>query len=285
MPFVELLVHRLPPHAYFMVSAVFHYLGPSFAVLLFAHVGPLGVAWLRIATAAVFFAAWRRPWRLWATADRRTRGLIAALGVTLALMNSTFYLAIDRMPLATVAAIEFVAVIGLALIGVRTLRNIVALAVAVGGVFLLTGLQPSSDWLGLAFAIANAILFAAYVVLGHAVSRSSGAGGIGLLAAAMLVAMVVAFPIGLTELAPVLSFPLLILAGIGVGVSSSVIPYVCDQLAMARLPRATFALMLTLLPATAAVTGAVVLGQIPGRLDIAGIFLVAAGVGIHRPVE
>jgi inner membrane transporter RhtA len=205
--------------------------------------------------------------------------------VTLALMNSIFYLAIDRMPLATVAAIEFVAVIGLALIGVRTVRNVVALAVAVGGVFLLTGFQPSSDWLGLGFAIANAILFAAYVVLGHAISRSSGTGGIGMLAAAMLVAMIVAFPIGLGELAPVLSFPILILAGIGVGVSSSVIPYVCDQLAMARLPRATFALMLTLLPATAAVTGAVVLGQIPGWIDIAGIVLVAAGVGLHRPAE
>lgn len=278
-------LNRLPPHAYFLISAVFHYLGPSFAVLLFTHVGPLGVAWLRIATAAIFFAAWRRPWRIWTAADKRTKTLIAALGVTLALMNSAFYLAIDRLPLATVAAIEFVAVIGLALIGVRTLRNIMALAVAVGGVFLLTGFQASSDWLGLAFAIANAILFAAYVVLGHAVSRSSAAGGISPLAAAMIVAMIVAFPIGLEDLAPVVSFPMLILAGIGVGITSSVIPYVCDQLAMARLPRATFALMLTLLPATAAATGALVLGQIPGLLDMIGIALVATGVGLHRPVE
>ena len=176
---LESLVHRLPPHAYFMVSAVFHYLGPSFAVLLFAQMGPLGVAWLRIATAAIFFAAWRKPWRLWVAADGRTKTLIALLGVTLALMNSTFYLAIDRMPLATVAAIEFVAVIGLALIGVRTFRNIVALAVAVGGVVLLTGFQPSSEWLGLAFAVANAILFAAYVVLGHAISRIPGLAGLG----------------------------------------------------------------------------------------------------------
>ena len=279
------MINRVPPHAYFMVSAVFHYLGPSFAVLLFQHVGPLGVAWLRIATAALVFALWRRPWRLWASADRRTKALIIALGITLALMNSTFYLAIDRLPLATVAAIEFVAVIGLALIGMRTFRNVAALAVAVAGVLLLTGFHPSSDWWGIAFAVVNAILFAIYVVLGHAISRSSSAGGIGLLAAAMLVAMAVALPIGITELTPLISYPVLILAGIGVGVSSSVIPYVCDQLAMARLPRATFALMLTLLPATAAVTGAVVLGQIPGALDIAGIALVAAGVGLHRPVE
>ena len=106
-----------------MVSAVFHYLGPSFAVLLFSHVGVLGVAWLRIASAAAVFAVWRRPWRVVIDGDRNGRMLIVALGVTLALMNSAFYLAIDRMPLATVAAIEFVAAIVVALVGVRSLRT------------------------------------------------------------------------------------------------------------------------------------------------------------------
>ena len=117
------LVDRVPPHAFFLVSAVFHYLGPSFAVLLFAHVGVLGVAWLRIASAAAIFAIWRRPWRMLIAGDRRTRLLVAALGVNLAVMNCIFYLAIDRMPLATVAAIEFVAAIVIALIGVRTFRK------------------------------------------------------------------------------------------------------------------------------------------------------------------
>ena len=77
----------------------------------------------------------------------------------------------------------------------------------------------------------------------------------------------------------------MILAGIGVGVSSSVIPYVCDQLAMARLPRATFALMLTLLPATATVVGAVVLAQVPTVAELTGILLVAAGVYLHKPPQ
>ena len=63
-----------PPHAYFVVSAVFHYLGPSFAVLLFARVDVLGVAWLRIASAALIFAAWRRPWRAFARLDRDAAG-------------------------------------------------------------------------------------------------------------------------------------------------------------------------------------------------------------------
>ena len=266
-----------------MVSALFHYLGPSFAVLLFSHVGVLGVAWLRIASAAVVFAAWRRPWRSVVRADRRSRLLVVALGTTLALMNSVFYLAIARMPLATVAAIEFVPTIAIALIGVRSVRNVAALLVAVAGVFLLIGLQWSGDKLGVLLAVANAALFGGYIVIGHAISRAGGASGIDRLGAAMLVALIVAIPIGAADVAPVLSRPTLILAGIGVGVSSSVIPYVCDQLAMARLPRATFALLLTLLPATATVVGAVVLAQIPTVAEITGILLVAAGVYLHKP--
>jgi len=268
-----------------MVSALFHYLGPSFAILLFSHVGVLGVAWLRIASAAAVFAVWRRPWRVVFDGDRGARKLIVALGITLALMNSAFYLAIDRLPLATVAAIEFVATIVVALVGVRSLRNVAALAVAVSGVFLLIGFQWSGDRLGVLLAIANAVLFGVYIVIGHAISRAGGASGIDRLGAAMLVALIAAMPFGVAEVVPVLSRPELILAGIGVGVSSSVIPYVCDQLAMARLPRATFALMLTLLPATAAVVGMVVLAQVPTQAEIAGILLVATGVGVHKPAQ
>ncbi|MFY9968633.1 MAG: EamA family transporter [Roseiarcus sp.] len=279
------LADRVPPHAFFMVSALFHYLGPSFAVLLFSHVGVLGVAWLRIASAAAIFAIWRRPWRVVIDCDQGARMLIVALGITLALMNSAFYLAIDRLPLATVAAIEFVATIAVALVGVRSLRNVAALVVAVSGVFFLIGFQWSGDRLGVLLAIANAALFGVYVVIGHAISRAGGASGIDRLGAAMLVALIAAMPIGIAEVVPALSRPELIPAGIGVGVSSSVIPYVCDQLAMARLPRATFALMLTLLPATAAVVGMVVLAQVPTPAEIAGILLVARGVGVHKPTQ
>src|SRR3954463_2998357 len=94
-------LERLPPHVYFVVSAIFHYLGPAFAVLLFARVDALGVAWLRIASAAVIFALWRRPWRVWRSLDRDTRRLVAGWGAVLAVMNSCFYLAIDRLPLGT----------------------------------------------------------------------------------------------------------------------------------------------------------------------------------------
>jgi inner membrane transporter RhtA len=262
---------RVRPHCYFVISAVFHYLGPSFAVLLFARVEPLGVAWLRIAAAALVFIAWRRRVRI-------TRPVLA-WGAVLAAMNCCFYEAIDRLPLATVAAIEFLPVIALAALGARTPRNAVALALAVPGVYLLTGVHLSGEPLGVALAIANAALFAAYIVLAH---RASGDAGIDALAAAMLVAAALVTPVAVHKAAPAFADPVALLAGIGVGISSSVIPYVADQLAMARLPRATYALMVSLLPATATIVGLVVLTQVPSPTDLLGIAFVIAGVALHR---
>ena len=273
---------RVPPATYFVGSAVFHYLGPAFAVLLFALVPPLGVAWLRIASAAAVVALWRRPWRALAAADEGARRLVVAMGAVLALMNVCFYVAIDRLPLGTVAAIEFLPVIVLAAVGARSARNGAALALAVGGVYLLTDVQLAAEPLGLAFAFANAGLFALYIVLAHRVARHPGMSGIDGLAAAMLVALVVATPLGGWAAAPALVEPVALLAGIGVGVTSSVIPYVCDQLAMARMARATYALLVSLLPATATVIGIVVLGQIPTAAEAAGVALVVGGVAVHR---
>lgn len=272
----------VPPQAYFVGSAVFHYLGPAFAVLLFARVAPLGVAWLRIVTAAVVFALWRRPWRTLIGADRSTVRLVVALGVVLAVMNSCFYEAIARLPLGTVSAIEFLPVIVLAAIGVRSLRNGVALVLAVAGVFALVTVELSGEPLGVAFAFGNAALFALYIVLAHRVSRAPGIAGIDGLGAAMLVAAPVSTAIGGWAVVPHLLDPVAIAAGIGVGITSSVIPYVCDQLAMARLPRATYSLMVSLLPATATVIGIVVLAQIPSGRQVVGVVLVVVAVGIHR---
>src|SRR3989442_3825682 len=154
---------RLPPHVFFLVSAVFHYLGPAFAVLLFSQVDVLGVAWLRIATAAVVFAAWRRPWRLVRRLPRRETWTLLGLGTVLGAMNCCFYLAIARLPLGTVGAIEFLGPIALAAAGVRTGRNLAALAAASLGVLLLTDVRIAGEPVGFVFAFANCGLFALYV--------------------------------------------------------------------------------------------------------------------------
>src|SRR5690242_9106822 len=259
----------VPAHAYFLVSALFHYLGPAFAVLLFARIEPLGVAWLRIATAALVFALWRRPWRFLRDLTAADRLRIAGLGIVLAAMNCCFYEAIARLPLATVGAIEFLGPIALAAWGMRNARNVAALILAVTGVTLLTQVRLASDPLAYLFAFANCALFVLYIVLGHRIAGSGA--GIDRLAAAMTIAMAAALPFGIAQATPALLSPVLLLAAIGVGISSSVIPYVCDQLAMARLPRASFALLLSLLPATATVIGIAVLRQMPSLIDCAGI--------------
>jgi inner membrane transporter RhtA len=279
----EMQAQRLPtPHVFFVVSAVFHYLGPSFAVLLFARVEVLGVAWLRIASAALIFGLWRRPWRAFARADPDGRRLLLTWGCVLALMNCCFYEAISRQPLATVAAIEFVPVIVLAAIGARTRRNLAALALAVPGVYLLTGVQLGLQPLGVAFAFANAVLFALYIVLADRVAKHATLSGIDGLAASMLIAAVVVTPMAGWAAVPVHGDPVALAAGVGVGVSSSVIPYITDQLALARLARATYALMVSLLPAFATVIGVVVLTQIPSLRELAGVCLVVGGVALHR---
>jgi inner membrane transporter RhtA len=272
----------VPPQAYFLVSAVFHYLGPAFAVLLFAQIATLGVAWLRIASAALIFAAWRRPWRAFAGSSWPQRRTLLALGATLGAMNATFYLAIARLPLGTVGGIEFLGPILLAALGTRTPRNVFALVLAVAGVWLLTDVRLVGEPLGFVFAFANCALFMLYVTLGHRIAQDGGAAGIDRLGAAMLIALLVVSPVGLADAAPTFTQPALLLAGIGVGVCSSVIPYVCDQLALARLPRATFALMLALLPACASVIGVIILRQIPTLLEVAGVALIIVGVATRR---
>ncbi|HEX9791804.1 MAG TPA: EamA family transporter [Kiloniellales bacterium] len=276
--------HAIPPHAWFAVSAVFHYLGPSFAVLLFPAIGVLGVAWLRIASAAAIFAPWTKPWRTVKKADARTRLLLVGLGVCLAVMNTAFYLALDRLPMSLVAAMEFVGTIGVAFYGLRTGRNLAALALTVAGVFLLIDVKWSSDPVGLFWAALNGALFVGYIVLGHRISESGASGGVDLLGAAMAIAFVFIMPIGIVEAAQAFGSVELVLAGIGVGVCSSVIPYISDQLAMSRLPRASFALMLALLPAMATLIGVIVLAQIPSLQDSIGVLLVMAGVAIHKPL-
>lgn len=280
-----LKARSVPPEVFFICSAIFHYLGPAFAVLLFARIDVLGVAWLRIASAAAVFAFWKRPWRLFAQLAAGERGIVIALGFVLAIMNVCFYVAINRLPLATVGTIEFLGPIALAALGVRTMRNLAALLLACGGVFLLTSMRISGEPIGYMFAFANCALFVLYILLGHRIAATGGRAGVERLAIAMLVATIVVTPIGLKSALAALLDPNLLLAGVGVGICSSVVPYICDQFAMARLSKATFALMLSLLPATACLVGIVVLRQVPSLSELIGVGAVIAGVALKRSAD
>jgi inner membrane transporter RhtA len=150
-------------------------------------------------------------------------------------------------------------------------------------VYLLTDIRLAGALVGFLFAFANAALFSIYIILADKVAKRPQLSGIDGLAAAMLIAAVAITPIGGWQVVHAFGDPVALLAGIGVGVSSSVIPYVTDQLAMARIPRATYATMVALLPALATIIGIIVLAQIPTWIEVAGVALVIAGVVLHRP--
>ncbi|MGH2655211.1 MAG: EamA family transporter [Actinomycetota bacterium] len=180
------------------------------------------------------------------------------------------------------AAIEFAGPIVLAAIGVRSLRNLAALALALLGVAALAEVSFIGSPLGFGFAIINMLLFTGYIIVAHRVSRHRDLAGINGLGAAMLIAAVFAPPIGIIDAWPAFGDPVALGAAMGVGTTSSVIPYVFDQLAMRRLARSTYALMVALLPATAAVIGILLLAQIPTLTGLLGVGLVIVAVVVHR---
>jgi inner membrane transporter RhtA len=270
-----------------VVGACFHYLGPSFAVLLFAHLPAVGVAWLRMVSAALVLGLVRRPWPVWRAATREARWLVTMLGLVLAAMNQSFYLALDRLPLATVAGIEFLGVVILAAYRARTRCNAVALSLTVLGVGLLTEVRLAGSPVGLLLAAGNCLGFVLYIVIGHRLANvpsPRGSAALGRLSLTVTIGAIAGLPLGIGAALPAVSHPAWLLWGLGVGICSTVIPYLTDQLAMERLPRATYSLMLALLPVTATVCGVVVLRQLPRAQDLLGLALVVAGVAAHRPL-
>jgi len=277
------ITDRLPPQALFVLGGISQYVGAALAVLLFASVPAAGVAWLRVVAAAAVLVAWRRPWQTRWTAQRLS--LTAAFGIALALMNLTFYLAIDRLPLGTAVAIEFIGPIAVAALGSRTRRDGAALVLATAGVLALADVHLTGSPGGFALALAAGACWAAYIVLGHRVAADPGLRPRDGLALAMAIGAVLLAPALVTSAVPALVSPLLLAACLAVGVASSVVPYALEQIAMKRLPRARFALLLALLPATATVVGALILGQVPGLLESAGIALVVVAASLRSHAD
>jgi inner membrane transporter RhtA len=265
---------RLPPQALFVMGALSQYVGAALAVLLFEKVPAAGVAWLRVVASAAVLVIWRRPWQTEWTAPRLR--LVSAFGLVLATMNVTFYLAIDRLPLGTAVAIEFCGPIAVAALGSRTRRDVAALVLATLGVLALADVHLAGSPGGLAFALAAGVAWAGYVVLGHRMAADEGIRPQDGLALGMAIGALGFAPLLVHAALPALVDPVLLAACLAVGVLSSAVPYALEQVAMRRLPRARFALLLALLPATAAIVGAVILGQVPTLVEAAGIALVVA---------
>ncbi len=270
---------RVPAPALFVVGGVSMYVGAALAVGLFDRLSPSAVAVLRLCGAAVVLIAWRRPGRdAWRGA--RLAGAVA-FGLATGLMNLAFYEAIARLPLGTAVAIEFCGPVVVAAVASRRPRDVGAVLLAATGVLLIADVRWSGSPAGVLWALAAAAMWAAYIVLGKRVA--SGGNGLDDMAVGFAVAAVVLSPLLLVGSAGVaaLTDPWVLLLAVGVGVLSSVVPYVLDQVVLRRVGRARFAVLLALLPATATVVGLVALGQVPGVLEATGIAAVVVAVALR----
>lgn len=271
---------RVPAPALFVASGLTQYLGAALAVGLFAQIEPAGMAWLRVLVAAAVLLAWRRPWRLRWT--RRDVMLAAAFGTALGLMNVAFYIAIAHLPLGTAVAIEFIGPVAVAAVTGSGWRERVGIVLAACGVVLLAGvtltLGRQDAQIGLIAILSAAACWSAYILLGRRVATTGD--GVTRLAVAMTAAAVVLAPFLARLGAPVLGSPRLAAAVVGVAVLSSVIPYAVEQVVLRRVTPAAFAVLLAMLPATAAIIGAVVLRQWPHVLDVVGLALVSGAIAL-----
>jgi inner membrane transporter RhtA len=272
-------VGAVPPEAFFIVSAIAQYAGAVIAKKLFDEVGPGTVAWFRVVTAAIALTLFSRAWtRTW---DRAALTSAALFGIATAAMNLFFYLAIQRINLGIGVAIEFIGPISVAAARTRTGRNWMALLLATTGVVVLAGLQFSvGDPVGLLFMLCASACWAAYIVLGSRMAKSSNglAGlGVGLFMGAIAIA-----PFGVGGSGEVFRSPRLLFLCACVGMFSSAIAYGVDQITMKRISPRRFAILSALLPVTAVFAGLLFLGETLSALDVVGVSLVVIAVLVQE---
>ncbi|MBD7919050.1 EamA family transporter [Cellulomonas sp. Sa3CUA2] len=272
----------MPAPLMFVLSGLTQYLGAALAVGLFAVVPAGTVAWLRVTVAAGVLLAWRRPWRVAELWEARRLRVTVVFGVVLATMNVTFYIAIEHLPLGTAVALEFLGPVAVAAVTGSGWRDRAAIAVAAVGVVLLAGISLDTGpgaVTGLVAIGVAAACWAAYIVLGRRVARAGAPGPSGL-AVAMAAGALVLAPFLVGGAGPVLHDARLAGIVVAIAVCSSLVPYVLEQVVLRRVSAATFAILLALLPATAAVVGAVVLRQWPHGLELVGLLLVSGAIAL-----
>ena len=254
--------------------------GASLAVLLFPQVGPLGMVMLRLVFSALVLLLIARP-RVRGH-SRRDWTSVALFGLVLALMNSLFYLALERLPLGVTVTIEVLGPLVLSIVAARRASAWLWALLALAGVVALGGGGwDRLDPLGVVFALGAAGSWAFYILasarVGRAFPKLDG------LALAMTVGALLSLPFGIADAGSALLRIEIVALGAAVAVLSSTIPYAFELVALRRLPAAAFAILMSLAPATASLAGFIFLGQHMTWLEIAGIALViAASIGAVR---
>lgn len=260
-----------------MISGISQYTGATIAVRLFEDLRPATVAWLRVLFGAMMvLAVSARSQRRWRRADVAAA---AVFGVATALMNLCFYLAIDRVALGKSVVIEFIGPVAVAAALTRSRRNAVALALAVVGVLVLSGVELGDEPLGLAFILCASALWAGYIVFARRVAAlDRGLSGLGV---GLLIGSLVLTPFGVADSGSAFTSRLVVPCVL-VALLSTAVGYGIDQIVLRRIPVRRFAVLLALLPVTALVIGWIALDQRPTAVDVLGAAFVIAAVIVQE---
>ncbi|MET8337011.1 EamA family transporter [Streptosporangium canum] len=272
----------IPPSGLVLLAILSVQVGAGFAKDLFSQLPPSAVVFLRIAMGALIMGVVARPRLKGLT--RVDVGLGVAFGVTLGVMNLSFYEALARLPMGIAVAIEFLGPLGVAVAASRRRLDLLWVALAGSGVVLLAPWGTAASrisWAGIGFALVAAVCWAGYILLSAAVGqRFPGTTG---LSFAMIVSFLLIAPVGIGTGGADLFQPELLLIGLGVGLLSSVIPYSIELEALRRMPKQVFGILMSLEPAVAAMVGLLVLGEVLDVREWAAIgCVVVASVGATR---
>ena len=270
---------RVPAWSLAVAAMLSVQIGAAYSTNLFSSVGPAGTSWLRLTMGALIFLALKRP--SLRGVGRHDLLVVLALGVATGLLTTAFLSAVDRIPLGTAVAIEFLGPLGVAVARSHDRRLLVWPALALVGVLLLTEpWQGAIDPVGVALAAVSGLCWGTYIVLTQQVGdRFSGLGGLSI---TIPVAAVTAAFFGVPQARGHITWQVLA-AALGLALLLPVIPFSLELMALRRLTTAAFGTLMALEPGIGVLAGLVILGQVPAAPQVVGVALVVvAGVGAER---
>ena len=263
-------IAAVPPWTWALGAVFSVQLSAALSVSLIDAVGAAGTAWLRLTAGAVIFLLIARP-PLKEIRRADMPGLLA-LGVASGVMGVAFLAAIERIPLGTTVAIEFLGPLTVAAFRSHSRRALMWPAAAFAGVVLLTEpWQAAIDALGVTYAVIAAIGWGSYILLTqHVGDRFTGIKG---LTITVPIAALTTATIGIPQANGHLTLTV-IAAGIGLALLFPVITFALEMAALRRMTHAAFGTFMALEPAAGVLLGLLILKQHPSILQAAGIALV-----------